>query len=107
MGPTKTTGVSAASLQWADVIRRSAYTILVLTLTATAVLTTVVGGRVGMFVSLTCAAVGVIICGIAWSSPTWRTGAGPVRHGLVTIAGVACTGLIIIDIVQMLSASRS
>ena len=60
-------------------------------------------GQVGLILSLTCAGIGVVICGIAWASPTWRSGAGPVRHGLVTIAGIACLALLILNVRQLVS----
>ncbi len=93
----------AVSLPWGAVIRRSAYTILLLTLAATAGLTTMFAGQVGSILSLACAGIGVVICGIAWASPSWRSGAGTVRHGLVTIAGLACLALVTMNVSQLVS----
>ncbi len=84
-------------------IRRSVYTILLLTLAATAGLATMFLGDVGVILSLSCAGIGVVICGIAWASPTWRSGAGPVRHGLVTIAGLACLALLTMNVSELVS----
>ena len=84
------------------VIRRSVYTILLLTLAATAGLATMSAGQVGLILSLACAGIGVVICGIAWASPIWRSGAGPVRHAMVTIAGLACLALVTMNVRQLM-----
>ncbi len=94
---------SGGFITMGGVIRRSVYTILLLTLAATAGLATMFAGHVGLILSLACAGIGVVICGIAWASTTWRRGAGPLRHALVTIAGLACLALVTMNVSRLMA----